>query len=143
MSLNISVELYLICKAILLGVVLRSVYDGFRISRRVLKRNAVIVAVEDTIYWAVSGLSVFFLLYHFNGGSIRFHAFFFVALGMLLYSVSLSAFIVKYISLLLLKIKFIALKLLKKLLKKVKIKKKSKGAKIDEQKVRGKKKKIK
>lgn len=143
MSLSISVELYLICKAVLLGVFLRFIYDLFRISRRVFRRNAVVVGIEDTIYWVAVGICVFILMYDFNGGSMRIHAFLFVALGMLLYGVSLSAFIVKYISLLLLKIKLITLKLLKKLLKKVKIKKKSKDAKKDEQKVGSKKKKIK
>lgn len=143
MSINISVELYLICKAVLLGVFLRFIYDLFRISRRVFRRNAVVVGLEDTIYWIAAGICVFILMYDFNGGSMRIHAFLFVALGMLLYGVSLSAVIVKYISLLLLKIKFITLNLLKKLLKKVKIKKKSKDAKTDEQKVDSKKKKIK
>lgn len=143
MSINISVELYLICKAVLLGVFLRFIYDLFRISRRVFRRNAVVVGLEDTIYWITAGICVFILMYDFNGGSMRIHAFLFVALGMLLYGVSLSAVIVKYISLLLLKIKFITLNLLKKLLKKVKIKKKSKDAKTDEQKVDSKKKKIK
>lgn len=143
MSLNISVELYLICKAVLLGVFLRFIYDLFRISRRVIRRNAIVVGIEDTIYWIAVGICVFILMYDFNGGSMRIHAFLFVALGMLLYGVSLSSIIVKYISLLLLKMKFIFLKLLKKLIKKVKIKKKSKKAKTDEQKVSSKKKKIK
>lgn len=125
MSLNISLELYFICKAILFGVLLRFIYDLFRISRRVFRRNAAIVAVEDTVYWIMAGLSVFVLMYDFNGGSIRIHAFIIVALGMLLYGVSLSPFIVKYISLILLKIKFVIAKLLKKVVKKVKIKRKS------------------
>lgn len=143
MSLNIAVELYLICKALLLGVFLRFIYDLFRISRRVFRRNAVVVAFEDTIYWIAAGICVFVLMYDFNGGSMRFHAFLFVALGMLLYGASVSPFMVKYISLLLLKIKLVTLKLLKKLVKKVKIKKKIKDEKKDEQKVRSKKKKIK
>lgn len=143
MSLYISLELYFICKSLLFGVFLRFIYDLFRISRRVFKRNAFIVAVEDTIYWIMAALSVFVLMYDFNGGSMRFHAFIIVALGMLLYGVSLSPFIVKYISLILLKIKLVTSKLLKKFRKKVKIKKKSKGAKKNEQKDSRKKKKIK
>lgn len=126
MSLDIAIELYLISEAILLGIILRIAYDILRISRRIIRRNNIIVGIEDTIYWIISGICGFVLIYDFNGGSVRVHIFLFIALGMVLYSVSLSHIFVKYVSLILLKFKFVIVKVLKKLTNKVKIYRQSK-----------------
>lgn len=118
-------------------------YDGLRISRRIFRRNVIVVGIEDIIFWSISGVYIFCTMYDFNGGSMRFNAFIFVALGMLLYEVSLSPIIVKYFSLILLKFKNIIVRLLKKFIKRIKINKKVKGVKKNEQNGSGKKKKIK
>lgn len=142
MSLNISVELYLLCKAIVSGVKLGVLYDFIRICRRLFRRNAVFVGIEDIVFWSASGVYVFYIMYQFNGGSMRLNAIVFIALGMLLYEVSLSRMIVKYFSLFLLKIKNIILRLLKNVIKRIKINKNVKGVKINEQNSNSKKKKI-
>lgn len=46
MSLNISVELYLICSAVISGVKMSVLYDGLRISRRIFRRNVIVVGIE-------------------------------------------------------------------------------------------------
>ena len=143
MSLNISVELYLICSAVVSGVKMSVLYDGLRISRRIFRRNVIVVGIEDILFWCVSGVYIFCMMYDFNGGSMRFSAFIFVALGILLYEVSISPIIVKCFSLILLKFKNIIVRLLKKFIKKIKINKKVKGVKKNEQNGSGKKKKIK
>ncbi len=134
MSEGIYAELYIICKAVLLGAGLRAVYDVLRIIRRVFKKNNIVVGVEDLLFWALSGVMIFLMAYDFNGGSVSGYFYCFVFLGMMLYHVSVSNVFVKYNSLILLKMKFFVLKLLKKIHDKVIINKKRKEDKIYEQK---------
>ena len=118
----------------LLGIILRWFYDVLRISRRVFKKNYVVVGLQDLLFWSASGILIFLLAYDFNGGNVSAYFFYFVFLGMMLYHVSISSVFVKYNSLILLKIKFFVLKLLKKISAKVIINKKRKEEKKDEQK---------
>lgn len=133
MSDNIYLELYLICRAIISGAELMLVYDALRISRRVFRRNIVIVGIEDIVFWIISGVYIFYMMYDFNGGNMRLNAFIFVALGILLYKVSISRYIVKYFSLILLKIKNIVRRLLKNIIKRIKINKKVESVEENEQ----------
>lgn len=123
MDINVYMDFYLICKAILLGVILGAAYDVLRIIRRIAKHNIIIISIEDVIFWIISGVIFFLMLYDYNGGTGRFLAYIFLALGMLLYHITFSAPIVKYFSLILLKIKIIVSRVLKYLLKKVKMNK--------------------
>lgn len=73
-------------------------YDLLRIFRRVVPHGIWSVAVEDVIYWAVTALLVFQLLYRENDGAVRGYVLLAVAAGMLLYHQTLSNWLVEHIS---------------------------------------------
>lgn len=112
MSSAISFEIRLFFNAFLLGVILIFLYDFLRIFRRVVKHSRTSEAIEDTIYWIISGFVVFVMLYHNNNGVIRWFVIAGITLGMFLYNISISKFFVKYVSIVIIKI----LKLLSKVI---------------------------
>lgn len=98
MSDGIGQELFFFLKAALTGIGLLAVYDVFRIFRRILRHGTIGVAVEDFVYWFCSGFIIFYILLRENNGRIRW---FFVAgivCGMVLYNVSISQYVVKFLS---------------------------------------------
>lgn len=112
MSSAIGFEIRLFFDAFLLGVILIFFYDFIRIFRRVIKHSKISEAIEDTIYWIISGFIVFVMLYHNNNGVIRWFVIAGITLGMLLYNISISKIFVKYVSIVIIKI----LKLLSKVI---------------------------
>lgn len=118
---NIYVELYILSQALMLGVAATAAYDILRIIRRVIHHNIIFVSVEDLIFWGICALITFKMFYDYNGGIIRVHVICAVLLGIVLYHISLSGVLVKYISLILNEIVKLILKVLNFLSNKVKI----------------------
>ena len=81
--------------SILVGMGLFLLYDIFRIFRRIVPHGAVWIGVEDFLYWLLCTAAVFLMLYQKNDGMIRGFAIGGVILGMLLYFVLISRFVVK------------------------------------------------
>jgi len=90
MDIFIWKELQLFWISILYGAGILLLYDAFRIIRKVIKHTAIIIAIEDLVYWIMVGCIVFSLLYTYNNGSIRGYAILGMAIGMLIYSFTIS-----------------------------------------------------
>lgn len=90
--------------ALLMGIFITFVYDLLRILRRVIPHNIFWISVEDLAFWGFCAVEVFLLMYHVSNGTLRWFAVLGALLGMFLYTKSLSRFLVKYISLLLVKL---------------------------------------
>ncbi len=60
-------------------------YDGIRIFRKIIPHSNAAVAVEDLVYWLLSGVCIFQMLYQENSGANRGFAISAVVLGMLVY----------------------------------------------------------
>lgn len=91
MNLYLYKELQLFCFSMLFGVGILFFYDCFRIVRRLIVHNTMAVALEDLLFWIVTGFSIFALLYTYNNGSIRSYCIWGMGLGMLLYGMTISA----------------------------------------------------
>ncbi|MGN0169399.1 MAG: spore cortex biosynthesis protein YabQ [Lachnospiraceae bacterium] len=78
-------ELWLLGSSFLLGIGLMVFYDGIRLFRALIPQGFWAVALEDLVFWAISSIAIFVLLFVFNEGRIRFYALLAVGLGMLLY----------------------------------------------------------
>lgn len=78
------IELAAVGKALLLGILLRLCYDGIRIFRAVLPHNRLVAAAEDFIYWVLTALFLFLLLYETSEGMLRGVIILCVFLGMLI-----------------------------------------------------------
>ena len=90
MSEDILFELYVFCKSLLLGVSLTVVYDVVRITRRIIKRSVVIVAIEDIVLSVVAAFIIFAMVYKEINGNLRGYIFTGIVIGMGLYLVSVS-----------------------------------------------------
>lgn len=95
---GINLELRLFLASVIWGIVLVVLYDCFRIFRRVMKHNKFWSGFEDVIYWAVSAVLIFRMMYQINDGAIRGFAIAGVVLGMTLYHYSISDFLVHMIA---------------------------------------------
>ncbi|WOO34776.1 spore cortex biosynthesis protein YabQ [Anaerocolumna sp. AGMB13020] len=117
MNREILTELEFFGTCLLWGVYLLVFYDVFRIIRRVFPRGAILVGIEDLLYWTVSSILIFRMMYQQNNGIIRGFAILGIFLGMLLYRNFLSDPLVDLIAGFLNKIKDTIFKVIGLLLK--------------------------
>lgn len=92
-AINLEVKLFL--ASVLWGIGLVILYDCIRIFRRVVKHNKLWAGFEDLLYWAVSAVLIFRMMYRINDGSIRGFAIVGVVIGMTLYHYSISEWVVR------------------------------------------------
>ncbi|QHQ60491.1 spore cortex biosynthesis protein YabQ [Anaerocolumna sedimenticola] len=97
----IMVELRFFGTSVLWGIILLILYDVLRIFRRVIIHNGFFIAFEDLIYWVVSSLLIFHMMYQQNNGIIRGFAILAMLIGMILYHSVFSELFVNTISTLL------------------------------------------
>lgn len=98
MSQGILEEIRLFFHCLLLGVGMMALYDGFRILRRVIRHSAMVIALEDAVYWILASIFIFQMMYRENHGAIRGFSILSVTFGMLLYHQTVSAWVVRYLS---------------------------------------------
>lgn len=97
MSISILKETHFLLHSFLLGVFMVVIYDVLRIFRGIIKHGMIGLFIEDFLYWVVNSVLIFIMLYQENNGSIRWFSIFGVAFGMILYNITVSRFLVKYI----------------------------------------------
>ena len=76
------------------GIFIGILFDFFRILRKSFKTINLITNLEDILFWVLTGLSIIYCMYNFSDGSIRFFMFLGLGLGLLLYMLTISNFIV-------------------------------------------------
>ena len=72
-------------------------FDFFRILRKSIKTVNFITNIEDILFWILTGLSIIYCMYNFSGGALRFFMLLGLILGILLYMLTLSDFLVKIV----------------------------------------------
>lgn len=95
-SINLEVKLFL--ASVVWGIILVVLYDVIRILRRVIRHNCLVAGMEDVIFWSVSAILIFRMMYEINDGGIRGFAVGGVLIGMILYHYSISDYLVYIIS---------------------------------------------
>lgn len=85
MNKAIAVEMQFFLISILAGVIIIFVYDIIRIFRRLIKHNNIFIAIEDLIFWVLSSLFIFIMMYQENDGVIRAFSIIGMIIGMVLY----------------------------------------------------------
>ncbi|MBB5196960.1 spore cortex biosynthesis protein YabQ [Anaerocolumna cellulosilytica] len=104
MNQAIVVELHFFGTSVLWGVLILILYDFLRIFRRLVSHNNFFVALEDLLYWMVSSVLIFRMMYQQNNGIIRGFSIMGMLLGMLIYHGTISDLCVTFISSFLLRI---------------------------------------
>lgn len=88
-------QAYLFLIFTLNGIFIGVLFDFFRILRKSFKTVNWLTSIEDILFWILTGLSIIYCMYNFSDGSLRFFMFLGLGLGLLLYMLTLSNFIVK------------------------------------------------
>lgn len=120
MSREIVQELTFFAHSVLMGLVITFVYDWIRVLRRLFKHGAVLTSFEDIVFWLVCGLSVFYMLYRENNGTLRWFAVAGAMIGMLLYKMIVRDTFINIMSTCLHKIMWLVFRVLQIVLKPLK-----------------------
>ena len=110
MSPDIVIESRHMGYALWWGFKLAIFYDAILIMRNVIKHKNLFWYMEDLVYWIFCALFVFENIYEIGDGYIRWYIALGVGIGMLFYKLTISRWLVKYVSFLLNKIKEFILK---------------------------------
>ena len=76
--------------SVLLGGALSVIYDLFRLDRLIFNRSVIAVAIEDILFFIISGISIFCLQLVTTNGQIRTFIFIGVIIGFLIIRYTLS-----------------------------------------------------
>ena len=83
-------EVILLGESLAVGLVLMAAYDGIRIFRFIIRHGTVWTGIEDIIYWTISSLITFFLLFCQSDGILRWYTISGVLMGMAAYNLTVS-----------------------------------------------------
>lgn len=76
------------------GIIIGLLFDFFRILRRSFKTNNIITYIEDILFWILTGIILLYSIFIFNNGEIRLYLFLGVMLGIIVYMLTISTFII-------------------------------------------------
>ena len=88
-------QAYLFCIFIINGIIIGILFDFFRILRKTFKTSDLITYIEDSLFWILTGIIILYSIFVFNSGEIRFFIFFGIILGVFLYMLLFSSYIIK------------------------------------------------
>ncbi len=91
----INSQLYLFLIFAVDGIIIGFLFDFFRILRKAVKTPDVITYIEDILFWILTGLLILYSIFTYNNGEIRLFMFLAIVLGILLYVIILSKFVIK------------------------------------------------
>lgn len=77
------------------GLIIGLLFDIFRILRKSFKTPNFVTYIEDTVFWILTGILILYSIFTFNNGEIRFFMFLGIIIGILLYLLIFSRYIIK------------------------------------------------
>ncbi len=77
------------------GIVIGVLFDIFRILRRSFKTADWLTTLQDILFWILAGFVILFSIFKFNNGEIRSYIFVGITLGVLIYILIFSKYIVQ------------------------------------------------
>ena len=95
------------------GILIGLLFDFFRILRKTIKTNDIFTYIEDILFWILTGFILLFSIFTFNNGEIRLFMFLGIFIGVLLYMITISSYIIKINVTLINYMKYIIIKILK------------------------------
>lgn len=95
---GLELELALLGKAFLAGILLTVFYDVIRVIRRMISHGIVWISLEDFVYGIVAGSWLFLKVCQVNDGIIRFYMILGIAAGVLLYRLSLGRLMMRWLT---------------------------------------------
>lgn len=91
-------QAYLFLVFSLTGMAIGILFDIFRVSRKVFHTSDIVTYIEDILFWTLSGFLILFNIWYFNNGNIRIYMFLGMLMGIIIYLLLISNFIMKIIT---------------------------------------------
>ena len=88
-------QAYLFLIFIINGILIGIIFDIFRILRRSFKTSNLITSIEDVLFWIISAMLVLYSIFEFNNGQFRLYIFIGIFLGIAIYMLFFSRYIIK------------------------------------------------
>lgn len=88
-------QAYLFFIFILNGFCIGILFDLFRILRKSFKTPNFVTYVQDIIFWILTGIVLLYSIFIFNNGEIRLYIFIGILLGIVLYMILISKYVIK------------------------------------------------
>lgn len=88
-------QAYLFLIFILVGIVIGLLFDFFRILRRSFSTKDFVTYIEDIIFWILAGFILLYSICTFSNGEIRLFMVLGIVIGILIYIVTFSSFVIK------------------------------------------------
>ena len=86
---------YLFLIFIINGIIIGLLFDFFRILRKSFKTKDTITYIEDILFWILTGVVILYSIFTFNNGEIRLFMFLAIILGIILYILTVSSYVIK------------------------------------------------
>lgn len=77
------------------GILIGFLFDIFRILRKSFKTNDLITYIEDIIFWILTGIIILYSMCKFCDGELRGFTIIGIAIGVILYMLTISTYIIK------------------------------------------------
>ena len=77
------------------GILIGFLFDIFRILRKSFKTNDLITYIEDIIFWILTGIIILFSMCKFCDGELRGFTIIGIAIGVMIYMLTISRYIIK------------------------------------------------
>ena len=103
------------------GVFIGLLFDIFRILRKSIKTKDLVTYIEDVIFWILTGISIIYSMCVYCNGEIRFFMVLGIIIGIALYMLTISNYVIKIFVSIILFLKKILEKLIKIVIFPVKI----------------------
>lgn len=88
-------QAYLFLIFIANGIIIGILFDFFRILRRAFKTSDLITYIEDLLFWILTGIIILYSIFIFNNGEVRLFIFLAIAIGVLVYILLFSTYVIK------------------------------------------------
>lgn len=95
MQVTIAQQIFIFLTAVLCGVSIGILFDIFRIIRKLSNPTKASVNIQDTLFWLASAILVFWYIFTFNKGELRWFIFVGVFLSGWLYNLTISKYFIK------------------------------------------------
>lgn len=90
-------EVYVFFSSVIVGVILAVIFDFFRLMRRKGNTSNIIVYLQDILYWIIVAFVVVASAFITNDGALRGYMFVGYILGAIIYLISISKLILKFL----------------------------------------------
>lgn len=77
------------------GILIGLLFDFFRVLRKSFRTSDIVTYIEDILFWILTGFIILYSIFIFNNGEIRLFLFLGIILGIILYLLFVSSYIIK------------------------------------------------